>query len=561
MAIMALNIAYHGDSPPLFYGQNYMGSLEAYLGALFFHLAGSPSLFLLRLGIIVLVACFFFFLYRLSSLLFSRGLALVTLLVMGVGSSSIFMRQIIATGGTAETLVFGTLAFLLASWLALTYQPGGTVSVARLVAYLGWGLVVGLGFWSDMVVLPFLAMAGLLLVLFCWRELLPWRWSLLILGIIIGMLPLLIYNIDHGLNPLSTLLGLTEGSNTRAPRSIGGIAYNIFSTIQVSIPIATSMPFCPVMEVPAWGATTLPDDVSCIVMRASWGTGYLLLLGIALLGILSRLRSSGIRTAGSMLQLGKGIEEQRQELVRLIARLLLLGGAVLAIVVYMLSSGPVDQPGFHARYLVSLLIATPALLAPLWSAAVRLKTTGLIRLRVVGARVVLGAIWLLLCCGTVLTLLDVPQVQQVNQQRQELVNRLQEMGITHFYTDYWTCYDLIVESKEELICAVLDPPQLQPTHNRAPRYYDLVQNNPQAALVFPRESVQLPLIECQFIDTVPAAYQRHIIGKYIVYQPVIDEVEQPIDLRQAIGPDGVQKWQPGCGPATVASGKLPRDNS
>ena len=34
---MALHIAYRGEHPFLFYGQNYMGALEAYIGALLFH--------------------------------------------------------------------------------------------------------------------------------------------------------------------------------------------------------------------------------------------------------------------------------------------------------------------------------------------------------------------------------------------------------------------------------------------------------------------------------------------------------------------------------------------
>jgi predicted membrane-bound mannosyltransferase len=51
MGLMALHIAYRGEHPTFFYDQNYMGSLEAYLGAAFFHLFG-PSTFSLRLGLI-----------------------------------------------------------------------------------------------------------------------------------------------------------------------------------------------------------------------------------------------------------------------------------------------------------------------------------------------------------------------------------------------------------------------------------------------------------------------------------------------------------------------------
>src|SRR2546430_8255140 len=176
MAIMAANIAYRGAAPLMFYGQDYMGTIEAYLGAGFFHFFGGPSLFALRLGVILLVTLFLICMYLLARLLFSKPLAIVTLFVLSVGSIPMLTRQMIATGGSSQTLFFGSLAFLLAVWLSSTYKQQASLGMKlrRLVAYGVWGLAVGLGIWSDMVVLPFLAMAGLFLLLFFWRELLVW---------------------------------------------------------------------------------------------------------------------------------------------------------------------------------------------------------------------------------------------------------------------------------------------------------------------------------------------------------------------------------------------------
>ena len=101
-----------------------MGVIEAYLGAGFFHLFGSPSLFALRLGVILLVTLFFITIYLLSSMIFSRPLALVTLVVLSVGSIPMLTRQMIATGGSSQTLLFGALAFLL--------QPGWPVRIVAL---------------------------------------------------------------------------------------------------------------------------------------------------------------------------------------------------------------------------------------------------------------------------------------------------------------------------------------------------------------------------------------------------------------------------------------------
>ena len=53
----AMHIAYRGEFPIFMYGQNYMGVLEAYLGAILFHLFG-VSLFSLRLGMLIFFAFF-----------------------------------------------------------------------------------------------------------------------------------------------------------------------------------------------------------------------------------------------------------------------------------------------------------------------------------------------------------------------------------------------------------------------------------------------------------------------------------------------------------------------
>src|SRR5207253_6206968 len=121
IGIMARHIAYNGEHPVVFYSRNYLGAVEAYLGAAFFHLFGS-SVFSLRLGIILLDALFFASMYLLTSLLYTKKLALFVLVLLALGSSALFLRELYATGGSTQTLLFGTLAVLLAAWLLLTYR-------------------------------------------------------------------------------------------------------------------------------------------------------------------------------------------------------------------------------------------------------------------------------------------------------------------------------------------------------------------------------------------------------------------------------------------------------
>src|SRR5437762_14208322 len=97
MGLMALHIAYREEHPIFFYGQGYMGSFEAYFAAVLFHLFG-PSLFVLRLGLIIIIALFLVSIYLLTALLFTRNLALVTLCLLSFGSQEILTIQLKAIG-------------------------------------------------------------------------------------------------------------------------------------------------------------------------------------------------------------------------------------------------------------------------------------------------------------------------------------------------------------------------------------------------------------------------------------------------------------------------------
>src|SRR5207237_4835059 len=85
MGIAALHIAYHGALPIFYYGQGYMGTLEAYLAAPLFRLIG-PSVFSLRLGTIAMFAGFLYSMYVLTSLLYNKKLDLITIGLLSFGS-------------------------------------------------------------------------------------------------------------------------------------------------------------------------------------------------------------------------------------------------------------------------------------------------------------------------------------------------------------------------------------------------------------------------------------------------------------------------------------------
>jgi hypothetical protein len=124
MGLEALHILQRGERPVYLYGQNYMGTAEAYLGALAFRIFG-VSLVALRLGMIAFYALFLAGVFWTTHLLYSRRVALVSLAVLIVGTPFVMQIDLLADGGKAETLAFGALLFALASWLVLA-RPHGT---------------------------------------------------------------------------------------------------------------------------------------------------------------------------------------------------------------------------------------------------------------------------------------------------------------------------------------------------------------------------------------------------------------------------------------------------
>src|SRR5579884_3665429 len=135
MGIAGMHIAFQGQHPIYHYGQDYLGVLEAYIAAPFFRLFG-VSIFTLRIGMIIMFALFMIVMYWLTSLLYSKRLALMMLLAY----------RLAATAGEHKR------------W--------------RYLLYFGWGWTAGIALWVHILVLPFVVCSGLLILVFCYRE---WR--------------------------------------------------------------------------------------------------------------------------------------------------------------------------------------------------------------------------------------------------------------------------------------------------------------------------------------------------------------------------------------------------
>jgi hypothetical protein len=523
MGLMALHIADQGDHPVFFYGQHYMGSLEAFLAAPLFSLFG-PSTFSLRIAVIFLFILFLISMYLLTRLLFSKQLALATLILLSLGSSVMLQRELVTIGGYQETIFFGSVSFLLATWLALSssqVQPRRNQRL-RLVAYAGWGLAVGLGIWSDFLILPFVLGAGLILVVFCWREWQSWAIFFLVLGFIVGAFPLLYANLTlpPGADTFSDILKVQhDGADLLAlAHPHFPLINQVRSAFMISLPTETGITLnCNIADVSVSGILH-KQTVLCSASYLGWSLSFTLLWLVAVLLAIQGILKAHHRTPEEMT-----LYDQRQTSIRHFARLMLLGSAGLAMLLYILSPSSAVWPITSARYLFGLLIVTPAIISPLWSGFSKLKWP-LIRgsnfLNTFFMGIVLLIIGVEFLLGTISTLSLIPQTQTVNQQQEAFINDLLRRGITRIYSDYWTCGRSVFQSKEKIICSdlIVINGQLH-AHSRYAPYYAIVHADLHAAYTLRIGSPEAGAFAQQIASQSNQQYWHSRLDGYEIYQP------------------------------------------
>ena len=517
--MMAVNIAFHGDHPIFMYGQNYMGSTQAYLGAVLFRLFGI-SLFNLRLGLVLLFALFMYAMYLLTSLLYTKGMALFTLLLLALGSSYMIYRQLQSLGGWVETLFFGALFYFLASWLALTARQEATRTrrILRLIAYFGWGALVGLCLWSTVVIAPFLLTSGLLLLIFCWRDIRSWAPVLLIAGLLVGGLPLIIYNLHATplTNSWTTLLNLFSNGGATTQSKLYYLAHGTLGILLISLPaIAGKSNICDTSQVLFLGGSG-PGALQCTLAQGAWSLLWIALwvssTFLALKMILSLPRRMAARSP-----------EQQEALVRSYARLGLLIAAILSLILFALSPSATLYPYLSSRYILFAWIATPALIYPLWlGAGATGQQAGKVAtfFHVHARRLILLFIALLFFVGTVKTFQEIPTTQGNNAVQEDFIDHLASLGIVHIYSDYWTCERVMFQSAGKITCFTIDQ-YLNTGYERYLPNKIIVTSDPKSSYALPQHTFFVKAMANRVAHThTHQPYHIYTFDGYVIYQPV-----------------------------------------
>jgi hypothetical protein len=510
MGLMAMHIAEGAHFPSFMDGQSYMGTAEAYLPAAVFRVFG-PSLAGLRIPMLLLFLLFLAALYVLARRLYGNAVALVSVGLLTLGSRELYGHQLVAQGAMPETLLIGTLLLLLAHRLLDTPDDPSHAGAQRW-RLAGWGAAATIGLWSTVLMAPFVLTSAVLVWMTLRRRAASPPGGLWALGggLLTGAVPWLLHDFTHPWRDSGVVsvvsMYLNGGTGLNGEQSAGLLS-------QVSNTVTTSLPY-------VTGGSAIAHPFS----RPAWAYGYsrswhpptddavATLWGIALIV----LWTVGLVTCVRVLRNRRSAPDERSGAVparaQLYGRLAMLTAAGLTVVAFAASSTPGVAPANNARYLIGVLVATPAVVAAVWSlCSMAPRFGGPLR------AAVLIFVAMTLALGTAQAYRDASRGPGEATSRQ-LIEALRREGITHIYSGYFDCNRLTFVSGEQIICAVLfgSPAEgLHPGFDRYLPYRAEVRADPLATYVFrsgDSRNTALGRLTCRW-------QKRWHVAGYEIWQP------------------------------------------
>jgi 4-amino-4-deoxy-L-arabinose transferase-like glycosyltransferase len=487
VGLMARHIL-QGERPLFFYGQAYLGSLDAWLVAGAFAVLGQSSA-AIRL---VQVACFlgtlattYFLALRIFRSQWAAGAAGVFLAVPAV---LVTLYTTVSLGGYGEVVLIGNVLLLLA--LAVL-DPAPTAPRARLLgAWLLLGLLGGLGFWAFPLVVVYLIPIGVYALVTLWRA--PRRLAigtlLSLFGFAIGASPWIGYTITHGSITVLESTGLAVAGASPSNPVFSAIGH-VFNFLLFGLTVI-------------WG------------LRPPWSARFLALPLIPFaLAFHVAIFIYAIRRIG------------RRGDAATPGRWLLIGVLACVVLGFVFTPFGADPSG---RYFLPMAAPLALFTADaLHWLRLRRKRPSVWR-KWFGQTLALGLVafnwW-----GTVQSAADFPPglttqfdaVAQLDQRKlADLMAFLRANGETRGYTNYWNAYPLAFESREELIFVPRLPYhadlRFSPRDDRYALYDEQVAASPRAAYITSRNPALNARLKSGFYR-LGVAYREQQIGDFDVF--------------------------------------------
>lgn len=480
VGLMARHIL-QGERPLFFYGQAYMGSLDAWWVAGLFALFG-PSVWAIRAvqsTLFLLHVTLTYFLARRWS--GDEWVALLSALLMALPPLVLTLYTTVSLGGYGETLVLGDLLLLLGWKLAAERK-------ASLWLWAVWGMLAGLGFWTLGLIAVYLLPMGVLLL---WRH--RWRggsgYLVAALAFMVGSAPWWVFNVQHGWQAALALYNPSEAADPLAP--VLPVQTRVLGLFLIGLPGLIGMrPPASVEWVSVWAvlpAAMTYGAVALHAVRQAWRNAW------------------------------EGAYR-------------LLWGMILAFVALFVSSRFGSDP--TGRYFLPLYtplsVFTACALAE-WGKKVR---WGAIALTVLVVAFNLWGTWRGVASDEKITAQYNPQLQYGNRYDQELISFLEANGGTRGYTHYWIAFKTAFLSGERVILAAHLPHKASGAvikgDNRYRPYVDLVDRAEQVVYVTGNQP-ELDRTLRQGFAELEIAYQEREIGPYRVFYDLSSPI-RPSDL-------------------------------
>ncbi|MCX8062629.1 MAG: hypothetical protein N3D16_08605 [Anaerolineales bacterium] len=487
VALMARHILLNGERPIFFYGQAYMGSLDAFL------VAGGFALFGFQVWVIRAIQTVLYLLIILSTLaltplLFSSSHAhgrWYSGLLLAVPTVNVTLYTTVSLGGYGEALLIGNLILYLGLKLLRSMESGVD---SPFLWFWGVGFFAGLGLWVNgltaIYTLP--VMIGIIYAwfraqgIFALREVKEITLVCLLIasGIFVGSAPWWFYASRYGIDSLiSELLGsaIATSQSNWLQQIVANCFYLLIFGISVTIGLR-----------PPWEIRWLALPLAPIAI-AFW---------LAVVGLWTRflLRSK----ASSALWVLSGV-------------------AFTFILAFILTPYGGDPSGryFLPLWMVLSLIAGEMVARFIPRTHYQIGLIGL----VVGFN-----LWGVIECAMryppgLTTQFD-PVAAIDHRHMPDLLRFLQESGETRGYSNYWVAYPLAFLSEEKIIYSPRLPyhPDLRytPRDDRYPLYTEQVAKSEQVAYI----TTKNPALDQYLTEKFQRAgieWQEVWIGDYHVF--------------------------------------------
>jgi hypothetical protein len=200
IGLMALHIL-RGEPQLMLWGLPRMGGLEAYLASFIFYLFG-PSTWALQFSLVLVSSVILFTIYALGKKMGGPKAGIIAAAYWAIPPVFLSFTEDYLTGGHLEAVLAGALVlYSTCTFSSLNTRSKGFILIALV------GVLSGIGFWSSLLIMPFLLAAAVGLVgtrpRLLWSPL-PWTG---IIGYLLGSLPFWSWNLRHDFNTLVHLGG------------------------------------------------------------------------------------------------------------------------------------------------------------------------------------------------------------------------------------------------------------------------------------------------------------------------------------------------------------------